>query len=259
MVGNSRTFLPFAFVLFAIALLSIGWSGTRTGSMKMMLRSSDTGRMITISDLPIERSQQSATLDNKNFDMTLSMKQTLSSQAQSVDFSATMVPKYWKTAKPTITNASTGTVEKNDLDLIVDQRKNSSATSLHLPGENLTEVAVVAERNGSHPTEIVQFDSSMHRKRENHFKPKAYTDPLASVPSGVSFDDLPVPIQVMEQYKKWHSVEALQKNPDLEHRKFAIGFYACPLQAGTRIHHFLNGRRRWRTYFSSSRKLVQHF
>jgi hypothetical protein len=67
-----------------------------------------------------------------------------------------------------------------------------------------------------------------------------YTDPLRNVPAEITFDSLPIPIQVMEQYRKWHSVEALRSNPDLEHRKFAIGFYACPIQAGNRLHHFFN-------------------
>lgn len=67
-----------------------------------------------------------------------------------------------------------------------------------------------------------------------------YSDPLTDAPAGIIFDRLPIPIQVMEQYRKRHSVEALRSNPDLEHRKFAIGFYACPIQAGNRLHHFFN-------------------
>lgn len=70
----------------------------------------------------------------------------------------------------------------------------------------------------------------------------SYVDPLHDVDlERISFADLPLPIQVMENYKKLHSVRALKRNPDLEHRKFAIGFYSCPLQAGNRLHHYLNG------------------
>lgn len=36
-------------------------------------------------------------------------------------------------------------------------------------------------------------------------------------------ESLPIPVQVMEEYMSIHSVESLRKNPDLEHRKFAIG------------------------------------
>lgn len=50
---------------------------------------------------------------------------------------------------------------------------------------------------------------------------------------------LPVPLQILMQYQLWHSEESLRRN-QLD-RKYAIAFYACPLQAGNRIHHFLTG------------------
>ena len=46
------------------------------------------------------------------------------------------------------------------------------------------------------------------------------------------------PLQLLDQYIKWHSVASLRRQP--ENRNFAIAHYACPLQAGNRIHHFLN-------------------
>jgi len=49
---------------------------------------------------------------------------------------------------------------------------------------------------------------------------------------------LPVPLQVLEQYKQWHSVQALRRDP--HNRTFALGYYSCPLQAGNRLHHFFN-------------------
>ena len=70
---------------------------------------------------------------------------------------------------------------------------------------------------------------------------KYYVDPLADNTVKSSFSDLPLPIQVLEKYKMQHSVEALQKNPDLLNRKFAIGFYMCPLKAGNKMHQYLNG------------------
>ena len=48
----------------------------------------------------------------------------------------------------------------------------------------------------------------------------------------------PIPIQVMEQYKAWHSVEQLRKNP--HHRRFSVVFYSCPAETGNRLHHFLS-------------------
>jgi hypothetical protein len=59
------------------------------------------------------------------------------------------------------------------------------------------------------------------------------------VPSYNSLKDLPLPLQVVEQYKRWHSVDNLLRN-DTFGRKYAIAFYQCPLQAGNRMHHFFN-------------------
>ena len=96
-------------------------------------------------------------------------------------------------------------------------------------------------KEGDQPHPNISLDSDSVRNSSSSSIPYYYTDPLAdAAPPGINVDQLPVPIQVMEQYRKWHSVEALRSNPDLEHRKFAIGFYACPIQAGNRIHHFLN-------------------
>ena len=57
----------------------------------------------------------------------------------------------------------------------------------------------------------------------------------------IAFDTLPPPLQVMEEYMQWHSVEALRRDPNLQDRKLTIAFYQCPLQAGNRLHHFWNG------------------
>ena len=47
------------------------------------------------------------------------------------------------------------------------------------------------------------------------------------------------PLQVLEQYQAWHSVESLELQPT--GRSFAVAYYSCPLQAGNRLHHFFNG------------------
>ena len=49
---------------------------------------------------------------------------------------------------------------------------------------------------------------------------------------------LPEPLRVLMEYQQLHSVEAMERQP--EHRKYAIGFYSCPLQAGNRLHSFFN-------------------
>jgi hypothetical protein len=59
---------------------------------------------------------------------------------------------------------------------------------------------------------------------------------------GFNLDSNLEPLQVLQQYKDWHSVQSLQENP--HNRSFAIGFYSCPLQAGNRLHHFFNSVRR---------------
>jgi hypothetical protein len=64
-----------------------------------------------------------------------------------------------------------------------------------------------------------------------------YRPPVANYSS---IGKLPLPLQVIEQYKQWHSVDALLRN-DTAGRKYSIAFYQCPLQAGNRMHHFLNG------------------
>ena len=51
---------------------------------------------------------------------------------------------------------------------------------------------------------------------------------------------LPVPMQVMEQYIREHSGEALRLDPHPQRRKYALAFYQCPVSAGNRLHHFWN-------------------
>jgi hypothetical protein len=46
------------------------------------------------------------------------------------------------------------------------------------------------------------------------------------------------PVKAMEQYIQWHSVESLHRQP--HNRTFAVAYYSCPLQAGNRLHHFMN-------------------
>jgi hypothetical protein len=63
-----------------------------------------------------------------------------------------------------------------------------------------------------------------------------YRPPVATY---THLKELPLPLQVIEQYKQWHSVDVLLRN-DTVGRKYAIAFYQCPLQAGNRMHHFYN-------------------
>ena len=77
---------------------------------------------------------------------------------------------------------------------------------------------------------------------ERRRSPHSYVDPLHDVDlEQISFADLPLPIQVIENYKLMHSEHALKRNPDLQHRKFAVGLYNCSLEAGNRLHKYLKG------------------
>lgn len=68
----------------------------------------------------------------------------------------------------------------------------------------------------------------------------SYVSPVPEFERGdVDIRDLPAPLQIMEEYKKRHSVETLSR-PD-PNRRFAVAFYSCPLQAGNRLHHFMSG------------------
>jgi hypothetical protein len=52
-----------------------------------------------------------------------------------------------------------------------------------------------------------------------------------------------LPLQILEQYQAWHSVESLTRDYDPEdeqEQRFAVSYYSCPLEAGNRLYHFLN-------------------
>jgi len=60
---------------------------------------------------------------------------------------------------------------------------------------------------------------------------------------------LPPPDRVLQRYASMHSNDALLKEEhERQHRQhrqshracYSIGYYSCPLQAGNRLHHFLN-------------------
>jgi hypothetical protein len=52
-------------------------------------------------------------------------------------------------------------------------------------------------------------------------------------------------LKVWNKYKQEHSQSALMRDwqqnvTNTNPRKFAVGYYSCPLQAGNRLHHFFN-------------------
>jgi hypothetical protein len=82
--------------------------------------------------------------------------------------------------------------------------------------------------------EMKQIQSSNHSLDNTAIR--STTPEMKQIQS--SNQTFPSPLQVMDQYKKWHSNEALQRDPN--DRRYALGFYSCPFQAGNRFFHFMN-------------------
>lgn len=63
----------------------------------------------------------------------------------------------------------------------------------------------------------------------------AYRNPVPDNLSQQQKENLPIPVRIMEQYKQWHGVDVLRSETlnQLNKRKYAVGFYVCPLSAGT--------------------------
>jgi len=111
---------------------------------------------------------------------------------------------------------------------------SSSITTVHRPWQPLRQkVATVPHKTSlseyQHPVPELWLPNASH----------------AASPEGhsVTLDDLPIPLQVLEEYKALHGVEQLQREDakSLRERNYAIVFYSCPLQAGNRLHHYLTG------------------
>ena len=68
--------------------------------------------------------------------------------------------------------------------------------------------------------------------------PYRYTSPLEEFPN-IHQLPLPPPLQVIEQYKQWHSQDALEHDPyNNTNRTFIIAHYQCPISAGNWMHYF---------------------
>jgi hypothetical protein len=74
----------------------------------------------------------------------------------------------------------------------------------------------------------------------NQASAESFRYPLNSTILKLRSHDLPPPFQVMEDYLQWHSVDALERDSNLDGRKFAIAFYQCPREAGNQMHRFWN-------------------
>lgn len=50
--------------------------------------------------------------------------------------------------------------------------------------------------------------------------------------------DLPIPLKILQEYKRQHSLESLKQSPGC--RKYLVASYRCPISAGNRLHEFAN-------------------
>lgn len=69
------------------------------------------------------------------------------------------------------------------------------------------------------------------------------TEQHSNLPSTATIPSSPLtlPLQLLEEYKQWHSNEALlRRKTSLHNQTFVVGFYACPDSAGNRMHEFFN-------------------
>ena len=62
------------------------------------------------------------------------------------------------------------------------------------------------------------------------------------LPAGCENSNFSKPICILHRYMDEHSGQAIQLEYHLSSssRKFAVAYYSCPMQAGNRLHHFLN-------------------
>ena len=134
---------------------------------------------------------------------------------------------YYYYDSPAATNFRTTTTNTNHLVLSNDTRTTATTTTANASTYNQTSLpAIDASLNA---TTVSSGSSRSHR----------YTPPNYERTPPSRFKDQPLPVQVLEQYQRWHSVESLRQDP--HHRKYSIVFYSCPIQAGNRLHHYMNG------------------
>ena len=68
-------------------------------------------------------------------------------------------------------------------------------------------------------------------------RPSLYISPLDEFQiQYASIKELPNPFRILEQYKAWHSHEALERDPN--NRRFIVAYYQCPVSAGNWLHYF---------------------
>jgi hypothetical protein len=89
-------------------------------------------------------------------------------------------------------------------------------------------------------TENLQHEQDKNITNEKSVKKEGTNTTTTSTKEKQKFDSLPH--RTLEQYKVWHSNDVLrtESSTQVNDRSFAMAYYSCPLQAGNRMHHFLN-------------------
>jgi len=83
-----------------------------------------------------------------------------------------------------------------------------------------------------------KINHSIHHHHGNAYRTEVGAFPLILDTTS----PLPLPNQILKQYIKWHSNEALRLDYGKQRKRqlFVIGHYSCPYQAGNRLNHFFN-------------------
>ena len=77
--------------------------------------------------------------------------------------------------------------------------------------------------------------TNLQQRRRLAPETRLYTSPLEEFPNHLQ-KPLPPPMAVLEQYKAWHSHEALERDP--YNRTYIVAHYQCPISAGNWMHYF---------------------
>jgi len=135
---------------------------------------------------------------------------------------------------PSKSHRSNATASTRDVEEACDRNRPLPLRLARCSGEDSSpiEAAVASRKDGEGEKEQLQ----QHSSEESFLS----FSPTARYGYRGSLDDLPLPVEVVERYKGWHSVAALRSDPERENRSFLVGYYYCPFRAGNILHGFLN-------------------
>jgi len=155
------------------------------------------------------------------------------------------------------------TVQMHNVVLLVAIPPSSSSLS-EAEGESGSWWIVPRPSYYSYYREAVNTTTTTRDKLKNDDSSRRAITPLSSSSSSYRDIELPehvvangkdsvdnplllLPLKILEQYRRWHGVEAIRREQQSSglhssnnNRTYAVGFYQCPLAAGNRMHEFAN-------------------